>query len=875
MKLILKAKKKTSVLIAVLIIIGIAIGLLLKVITSNVLSDGKEENTNKGQNERKVEDDQEAKLEGTTKIAENNNYEMYYNSETTGVSVLVKSTGKIWSTNPSDDYLQSVKNETMKEGFLTQLELKYYNKKDKEVVLSSYTDSVIKKQFTVNKLENGVEILYEIGMKDAIMIAPKVFRVKTFETLLAAMNEEDAKYMNKQYYKASYSNIPEDKKKDCIKYYPSIEKEDLYIIRELSPDVERSVPIRARKKLDELLRRYNFTAEDMFHEYSAIGHEASETAQALFFVPVTYTLNEDGLKAKIETEQIEYDSNEFKLNTISFLRYFGAAQPNDDGYMFVPDGSGAIINFLQKTENNYYKPIYGTDNSYQIKLFQEYSNQTIMPVYGLKNGDDAFLAIIEGGAANASIMAYTSAVGAGVCNLSPVFDYLNKEAYLLDNIKSKELLKFSTKPMESDICVQFNFLTGKDANYSGMARKYRSVLFAGKTTVDTGSGDLPLFLESIGAIYALERNMGFNKWRDRPITTYKQVGEIAAELQDRGIKDIVYKYKNWVNGGIGNQSYSTKINYVSSLGSKKDFKNLINQAEQNKWKFYPNVDPMYVEKNSMFDRFVEYFDASRDLSGQSVYDQDFNIATLKRSWWAYKYILSPHKLTNYMADFMGSYDKLDLDNISIENFGKDLNSDFKKDAVVTRSATADVLTNIVENVKESGMKIAVDTGNSFLLPYVDVVFNVPSTSSAYDIETLSVPFAQIVLHGYVEFCGEPINLSGDPEIAVLRAAEHGTGLHYLVNYEKDTVFKNTYLSKYYSTNYEKWEAHIIDNYDRLNSELRGLSTVPIYEHNQLSEDVFETVYENGARVVVNYSDTEYMDTSGVVVPALDFANIRR
>lgn len=80
-------------------------------------------------------------------------------------------------------------------------------------------------------------------------------------------------------------------------------------------------------------------------------------------IPVTYVLEEDGLAASVLVNEITEGDNQ--LITVSLLEYFGAGSMEDEGYMFVPDGSGAIINFNNgKTKvDAYSKEVYGEDVS--------------------------------------------------------------------------------------------------------------------------------------------------------------------------------------------------------------------------------------------------------------------------------------------------------------------------------------------------------------------------------------------------------------------------------------------------------------------------------------------------------------------------------
>jgi len=91
------------------------------------------------------------------------------------------------------------------------------------------------------------------------------------------------------------------------------------------------------------------------------------------------------------------------------LPYFGASDSNSDGYLFIPDGSGALIyaNNGKTTAQPYNRRVYGTD--YAMQPTAEFSTvelaQIHLPVFGIKDNDQAFLAVIENGDAIARIEA--------------------------------------------------------------------------------------------------------------------------------------------------------------------------------------------------------------------------------------------------------------------------------------------------------------------------------------------------------------------------------------------------------------------------------------------------------------------------------------
>jgi hypothetical protein len=61
-------------------------------------------------------------------------------------------------------------------------------------------------------------------------------------------------------------------------------------------------------------------------------------------IPVEYTLEADYLKVYVDVSQIKEDYGDRILSKLSFMKAFGAADVDDEGYFVIPDGSGAIIN---------------------------------------------------------------------------------------------------------------------------------------------------------------------------------------------------------------------------------------------------------------------------------------------------------------------------------------------------------------------------------------------------------------------------------------------------------------------------------------------------------------------------------------------------
>lgn len=130
-------------------------------------------------------------------------------------------------------------------------------------------------------------------------------------------------------------------------------------------------------------------------------------------VPVTYTLEDDYLEAKIDTADIEEDdtSETGKLTTsLSMLSSFGAASSADEGYFVIPDGSGALIRFNngKKTAKSYTGYVYGSDVTAVPLTEPAVTEQVSLPMYGIVNGDNAMMVVCTEGDSNAKLTASVS-----------------------------------------------------------------------------------------------------------------------------------------------------------------------------------------------------------------------------------------------------------------------------------------------------------------------------------------------------------------------------------------------------------------------------------------------------------------------------------
>jgi hypothetical protein len=202
-----------------------------------------------------------------------------------------------------------------------------------------------------------------------------------------------------------------------------------------------------------------------------------------------------------------------------------------------------------------------------------------------------------------------------------------------------------------------------------------------------------------------------------------------------------------------------------------------------------------------------------------------------------------------------------------------LSADYYKRNTVSRQAVMQQQETELKDIADTGKKIMINMGNDYAVPYSDVITNMDLQGSEYTILDEYVPFYQIALHGYVNYMGFPLNLSGDSEKSLLNAAEYGAGLYYTVMKESPFTLQNTLYTQYYGADYDTWHDRILSTYTRYNEELGHTFNQEMINHEMLQEDVSCTTYEDGTKVYVNYAHSDVLTPDGTV-PARDYLVIR-
>lgn len=129
-----------------------------------------------------------------------------------------------------------------------------------------------------------------------------------------------------------------------------------------------------------------------------------------FTIPVQVTVDQDYVETKIIQEGVK----ETKMGLVWVRPYpFLGAEYTDgqDGYLFIPDGAGALVRFKdnQLNVNKIYDELtYGQDIAFPG--INNNRNKVMMPVFGMKSGSKGFLAVVHDGDEYADVVAAPAGV---------------------------------------------------------------------------------------------------------------------------------------------------------------------------------------------------------------------------------------------------------------------------------------------------------------------------------------------------------------------------------------------------------------------------------------------------------------------------------
>lgn len=780
-------------------------------------------------------------LNTMTLAAQADGLSLFVDKETGMAALREDASGMLMYFCPPNAMEDPLANAAEKQRMNTMLTVHYYDSLQRESSFSSYADSVLKQQVEICSIDNGVRIVYTMGemMTDAQRLPKYITAERMEEKILAQVDDEQRAYFARRYTESKA-------KPGFLELMSKYETSDIVV-----------------KKMAATLEAAGYTMDDLQADNEAAGH-ASGSNKPYVVVPLVLQLEQDRLLVQVDAAQIECPDG-VRVSRVELLPFFGAGSTADEGYMLVPSGCGALIDFNngKHTEEVYNQPVYGVD-AVAMPEFKLQNVQTArLPVYGIKTGGVAAVVHIRDGAALATITADVSGRRNSYNNVYARFQLRSYEKLSMSGVSGQatDMTLVEKDGYDGLLTLEISLLSGAEADASGVARAYRALLVEKELLTERESPEqAPFYVTLLGAAQRETRLLGYPHNTLTPLTTVAQAEEIITRLGERGIHAVSVIYQGWFGGGV-NHSVAKSVSMDRVVGTVSELAALQARLLAQGGALYPDVAFALVSADS--NHYSQSREAARVLEGQSAMVAAYAPATLyMRSLFANEsfYVNSPNALPAQIDRFLPDYAKLGLQGLALRDLGDVLASDKNQSAAVSRETAAAVAREQIGRLSAQHT-LAVSGGNLYALAFADAVVNTPTAMDAFYILDREFPLYQIVLSGTAQYAGEAINLQSayDAQAALLRMMEYGHAPHFTWTFAPTDTLQGTALSAYHSTYYATWldtAQTLYAAYSELCAQVGGARMT---SHTVLDDGLRITAYENGVRVYVNDTQTDLSD----------------
>lgn len=858
-------------------------------------------------------------------VAENESLQLFIDDSTAAIAVRDKREGALWFSNPRDiGTNEVVARGASKTRLEAQFVLGYFAPGDKAQFMDSKSDCVNYGQHQVFETESGVKVTYLLGQTwlDQQYLPGVVSREHFENEILQRIGKKsDRELFLDNYLLLSFGKAPEGEDREKVN---NVEVEEIFgeytlysadgknnltqrgkylglLVDRIvwntedyksradvtAEDIEPFRPFELYVLNDKvwafdvddmiaILKEIGYTPHAVVEQYHQFGLDEPEPNPVQFGISIEYSLEGTDLVVRIPHDEISYPvdvevdkdtSATYPLHSLDVLPYFGAANTQDEGYIFVPDGAGALI-YLNNGKIEaapYVSPVYGRDEAVgELTEKTTIAENVYLPIYGMHKSNQGFLAIIEDGAAISSILAGVAGRTTSYNSVYPRFTLIPYTPVQL-RAGNSSINTYQSRLADTDITIRYRLLVGGQSGYMGMAEAYRKYLIPRYRLGRVQSQDhVPLYLELLGAVHDQRPILGIPWQVTVPLTTFGQARDIVSSLLSEGVSNIKLRYSGWLEGGV-RHAYPDHIAIERTLGGKAGFLDLQAYLNDVGAELYPAVGFLRVYRDGLFDGFRTLRDGSRFLDRRVATLKSFNPATYAPETGLVDYILSPRALGRLVARFLSDAEQLGIAGLSPIHIGSEVYSDFnhKEDRMLDRQQSVRVIEGQAKAISDS-MSLMVGVANDYMLPYVSHIIATPAGSSRYEIFDEVVPFYQLALHGYVG-CGiGPINLADDPMTMMLKCLETGSYPYFLLFASDGVAVKNTDFDHLFAAGADLWATRAAGVYAEVDRVLGRVQDDSIADHRRLSEGVYKTTFESGLSIVVNYN-RRAVSVDGLVV----------
>ena len=594
-----------------------------------------------------------------------------------------------------------------------------------------------------------------------------------------------------------------------------------------------------------------------------------------FVIPVQYVLEEDCLAASIISEGIEEEvwedpdtdpEKKQSVMNVALLPFMGAAGSDDEGYLIIPDGSGALIHFNNGRTGAaiYQQDVYGRDDALTIRKAATTTCDVNMPLFGIVRNGRALMAVVENGDYQSQLNAMVNGQLTGYSNAYFAAQYIHMEANTImpgSEHSTDVMLPTNTFRDMGNFTVRYYPLAAENATYADVAAAYRAQLGLKESIADAATQQL----EMVASIPSIDTFLGVPYESVRVLTSYEQAAQTLRDFAAEGLNDLTLRYTGWSKQSVRGKMV-TGLDLDNRLGGKKAFDGLRQAVKETGAEMVLAVDliDIYEDGNGYWSLFAATDSVNSTAKQVPEFLQSTGYQDPEGKPW---YLLSPDKVpeaARKLAENLSGQ----VDGVSLSMLGNTVYSSFGKTGI-SRTSAGMYWQQALETLSGKIPTLSAKTASAYAFPYIEQVDATPCASSRFEVTDMEIPFYQMVTHGAMVLYTEPANEDGNVRKALLRAIEYGMYPSWRVIAGDTALLSGTDYASWHAASLDAWREEI-KNTAAWMAPLGVYAGMQMTGHEQVTATLSVTTYANGDMVLVNYGseDAEHL---GVTVPALGYA----
>ena len=585
-------------------------------------------------------------------------------------------------------------------------------------------------------------------------------------------------------------------------------------------------------------------------------------------IPVDYILNNDALKIMVDSSKILEDGTDYKLISVSVAPFLCSVENGAvNGSLFVPSGTGALMYSAEMARNTrkYTGEVYGMDFGRRNPHNLVDSEEIKLPVFGAYGDGKGIMGIIEQGAGAVEIDAHAGNSKLGYSNIGATFYVRGYDRYIyIYHGKYKGVTNSASDNISGQLLeISYYPLSGEEADYAGMAEKYRNYLIEKGQLKENKAENSAYAVTLLGGTNITTSIFGIPNSKLVSLTTFSQAEEIINELnKNTKIKPTV-RMMGYDDKGIRTGSIVGGKDYSSVYGSKKQLARLLKSCKDTSVFF--DYEIVKFSKSSL--GFSLNFDVAKTAILHKAVHYPVTPLRVNDKNNAY-YIIARDKLAKSAASALKKAENYGITSVSFSSLGSMAFSDFTDDGYINKNGIEKDTSEILAKANSNGYKTAVADANSYAACAADILFDTPTFDGDYDSFDLEVPFYQMVFHSYKTMYSSAVNLEANTDLAIAKAAAYGMGLGYTLSYDyvdnSDDLDEFALYGTVYSDNSKGiYKTLVEDGYAELYSAVSDAKLVS-YEVDQ--NGVSKSEFSNGLVVYANQTSKNVNCSIGELKP---------